>query len=60
MAGNKRKEQVLIGRNLERFLDGKVRQGFKRSSYIRSLIQEAMRKEAADTRLGDRKRHTTE
>jgi hypothetical protein len=45
MAKNNRKEQVIVNEIVGRFLDGKVEQGFKRSSYIRALILAAMREE---------------
>jgi hypothetical protein len=45
MKKNVRKEQVLVDETIRKFLDNKVEQGFKRSSYIRSLILKAMMNE---------------
>lgn len=45
MQSKKRKEQVIVDTTIGKFLDGKVKKGFKRSSYIRHLIVEAMKKE---------------
>ncbi|MDE1871186.1 MAG: hypothetical protein KGI06_03020 [Candidatus Micrarchaeota archaeon] len=40
-----KKEQVVINDKIAEFLEGKVKQGFKKSSYIRSLIEEAMKRD---------------
>jgi hypothetical protein len=45
MSGLKRKEQVIVDEAIVKFLDAKVKKGFKRSSYIRHLIYQAMKEE---------------
>lgn len=44
-----RKEQVIVDEHIAKFLDYKVKNGFKRSSYIRYLIEGAMKAEGFKT-----------